>query len=106
MLGVGRATVNRPLRAWREHRSLKAKKRGAATLLRCEKVQREFRALVEEFADATAEELATVVGERRNVRVSRSSLIRLLHRLGFTLKKKEVRHPRRDVGPTSSGVAR
>jgi transposase len=74
-LSIGWATANRTLRAWRERRSLKGKKRGGGNPSPLRKVEREFRALVEEFSDATAEELATVVGERLDVRVSRSSLI-------------------------------
>lgn len=104
-LSIGRATVNRTLRAWRERRSLKSKKRGGGNPSPLRKVEREFRALVEEFSDATAEELATVVGERLDVHVSRSSIIRFLHLLGFTLKKRSS-WPKREAAPTFSGVAR
>jgi len=104
-LGIGRATVSRTLRAWRERRSLKAKKRGGGNPSPLRKVEREFRALVEEFSDATAEELATLIGERLDVHVSRSSVIRFLHLLGFTLKKRSS-SPKNEAGPTWSGAAR
>jgi len=104
-LSIGRATVNRTLRRWRERRTLKGKPRGGGNPSPLRKVEREFRALVEEFSDATAEELATIVGERLDVHVSRSSVIRFLHLLGFTLKKRSS-WPRNETGRTFSGVAR
>jgi len=52
-------------------------------------VEREFKALVHEFSDATDGELAMLVSERLGVETSRSSVIRSLARRGFTLKKEK-----------------
>ena len=48
-LSIGRASVSRTLRAWRERRSLKRQKRGGGNPSPLRKVEREFRALVAEF---------------------------------------------------------
>jgi len=102
-LGVSRTSVSRLLTKWRTERSLKRRAPGGGNTSPLRAVEREFKALVHEFSDATAEELATLVGEQLGVKTSRSSVIRSLARLGFTLKKRSS-SPRSAVGQTLSGA--
>jgi transposase len=104
-LGVSRTSVSRLLTKWRIERSVKRRPPGGGNTSPLRAVEREFKALVHEFSDATAEELATLVGEKLGVETSRSSVIRSLSRLGFTLKKRSS-SPRSGAGQTLSGDAR
>jgi transposase len=104
-LGVSRTSVSRLLTLWRTKRSVKPRPPGGGNISPLRAVEREFKALVAEFSDATAEELATLVGERLGVRTSRSSVIRFLGLLGFTLKKRSS-SPRSAAGPTWSGAGK
>lgn len=99
-LGIGRTSVSRLLTKWRRERTLKPRPRGGGNRSPLRKVEREFRALVHEFQDATGEELAELVHERLGVRTSRAAVQRFLVQLGFTLKKRSS-SPRSEVGPMS-----
>jgi transposase len=85
---VGTATVSRTLRRWREGRSLKPQPHRGGNPSPLNGIEKEFRVLVAEHADATAEELADLVAERWKIDTSRSAIVRFLKRLGFTRKKR------------------
>lgn len=104
-LDVSRTSVSRILTLWRKQGSVKRRPQGGGNLSPLRPVEREFLALVKEFSDATAEELAELVGSRLGVRTSRSSVLRFLWQLGFTLKKRSS-SPRSATGQTSSGAGR
>jgi transposase len=104
-LDVSRTSVSRILTKWRNERSVKRRPPGGGNLSPLRKVEPEFKALVREFSDATAEELAELVGSKLNVRTSRSSVLRFLWHLGFTLKKRSS-SPRSATAQTSSGAGR
>lgn len=104
-LSIGRTTVSRLLTQWKRERSLKPKARGGGNHSPLRPVEREFKALVHEFSDATAEELAELVGANLKVQTSRSSVLRFLAQLGFTLKKRSS-SPRSANAPMSSGDGR
>ena len=87
-LGISRTSVSRLLTKWRKERTLKPKPAGGGNRSPLRDVEREFKALVHEFQDATGEELAALVHERLGVRTSRSAVQRFLVQLGFTLKKR------------------
>lgn len=87
-LGISRTSVSRLLTKWRRERSLKPKPAGGGNTSPLKKIEREFKALVHEFSDATGDELAELVHERLRVRTSRSAVQRFLVALGFTLKKR------------------
>ncbi len=105
LLGVGEATVSRVLRLHRETGSVTPRPRGGGNFspIRGE-VANELSALVAERSDATGEELATELAQRIGVKTSRSSVVRALHRLGFT-RKKSPSSPKRGIAPRSSGAA-
>lgn len=70
---------------------------------------RELRAAVEEKSDRTLDELANELDRRRHVRIGRSTVWRLLERLGLTRKKRPIAlrnrlgpKSRRSVKPSSS----
>lgn len=70
---------------------------------------RELRAAVEEKSDRTLDELANELDRRHHVRVGRSTVWRLLERLGLTRKKRPIAlrnrlvpKSRRSVKPSSS----
>jgi transposase len=98
VLGISRTSVSRLLTKWRKERTLKPKPAGGGNTSPLWNVEREFKALVHEFQDATGEELAALVQERLGVRTSRSAVQRFLVQLGFTLKKRSS-SPRSAVGP-------
>jgi transposase len=61
---------------------------------------RELRAVVEEKNDRTLDEVANELDRRRQVRVGRTTVWRVLNRLGITRKKK-TNTPRNRSGPKS-----
>jgi len=61
---------------------------------------RELRAVVEEKNDRTLDEIARELDRRRNVRVGRTTVWRILDRMGLTRKKRR-NAPRNRVGPKS-----
>jgi transposase len=61
---------------------------------------RELRAVVEEKNDRTLNEIADELDRRRHVRVGRTTVWRILNRLGLTRKKRRV-EPRNRLGPKS-----
>ena len=87
-MAVGTATVSRTLRRAREGRSLKPQPHRGGNPSPLNGIEKEFKALVAEHSDATAEELAEMVTERWKIETSRSAVVRFLRRLGFTRKKR------------------
>ena len=65
-----------------------------------------LKAVIAERADATTEELRRAYNRRvpRGARVSRSSIVRAVHRSGYVFKK-NARGPAKSTGPTSSKSA-
>ncbi len=61
---------------------------------------RELRAVVDEKNDRTLDEIARELDQRRNVRVGRTTVWRILDRMGLTRKKKR-NTPRNRIGPKS-----
>lgn len=104
-LEVSRTSVSRILSLWREQGSVKRRPPGGGNRSPLREVEKEFKALVREFSDATAEELAQVVGEKLGVETSRSSVLRFLRQLGFTLKKRSS-SPKSAIARTSAGAGR
>ncbi len=104
-LGISRTSVSRLLTTWRTKRTLKPQKPGGGNKSPLRRIEREFKALVHEFSDATAEELAALVGERLGVQTTRSSVLRFLSILGFTLKKRSS-SPRNGAGQMLHGDGR
>ena len=62
-----------------------------------------LKAVIAERADATTEEMRRAYNRRvpRGARVSRSSIVRAVHRVGYVLKT-NGRAPAKSTGPTSS----
>lgn len=104
-LGISRTSVSRILTRWRRERSLKPRPPGGGNLSPLRAVEAEFKALVREFSDATAEELAVLVGENLGVQTSRASVLRFLGQLGFTLKKRSS-SPKSATDRMSAGAGR
>jgi transposase len=61
---------------------------------------RELRAVVDEKNDRTLDEIARELEQRRNVRLGRTTVWRILDRMGLTRKKKR-NTPRNRIGPKS-----
>lgn len=104
-LEVSRTSVSRILTLWRKQGSVKRRPAGGGNVSPLHTVKKEFKALVHEFSDATAEELAEVIGERLGVGTSRSSVLRFLRQLGFTLKKRSL-SPRSAIARMSAGAGK
>ena len=88
LLGVGRATVSRVLRRHRETGTVAARPRGGgnASPIRG-KVAERLVALITRKPDLSVAELVGELQRRTSIRTSRSSVLRALHRLGYTRKK-------------------
>jgi transposase len=88
LLGIGRATVSRVLRRHRETGTVAPRPRGGgnASPIRG-KVAEQLIALVTRKPDLSVAELVGELQRRTRVRTSRSSVLRALHRLGYTRKK-------------------
>jgi transposase len=85
---VGRATVVRLMRLERETGSVEPKPRGGGKeRLIGPKGEAFIRRLIERNRDWTTYELADVYNEWAKTRVSRSTVLRALKRLGYTIKK-------------------
>jgi len=102
---VGRASVNRLVRRFRETGSVEPSPHGGGKprklTARGEKV---LRALVSEFPDATIPEFVGLLLERAKLAVSTSTVSRELARLGFT-RKKSPSSPRSKVPLASKRFA-
>ena len=88
LLGIGRATVSRVLRRHRETGTVAPRPRGGgnASPIRG-KVAARLVALVTRKPDLSVAELVGELQRRTRIRTSRSSVLRALHRLGYTRKK-------------------
>ncbi len=85
---IGRATVSRLLRRSREKKTLQPAKRPMNAPIRIGPQDNvRLSEIVQEFPDATVEELTAVWRQRVSEKISRSSMMRALLRNGFTLKK-------------------
>ena len=89
LLGVGEATVSRVLRLHRETASVAPRARGGGNRspLR-EEVLDILERIVAELPDATLDELTEALMMKVDIDTSRSSVMRALHRLGFSRKKR------------------
>lgn len=87
--GVGRATVNRWIRLFRETGGVAAATHGGGVdhLIPEDKLLQVWE-LVDEQPDRTVEELATLYFEGHGVQVSRATMGRALARLGLSRKKR------------------
>jgi transposase len=88
LLGVGRATVNRVLRRHREAGTVDPRPRSGGKMSAIHgPVADLLVSTITKKPDSTCEELAAELEARVSVSVSRSSILRALHRLGFSQKK-------------------
>ena len=87
--GVGRATVDRLLRRWRETGSVEPNQMGGnrGRLIEDESVS-VLQALVEEAPDRTLPDLVEAFESRTGIRVSRATMGRAVARAGLTRKKR------------------
>lgn len=101
LLGIGVATVNRILRRHREDGCVEPKPRGGGWVsLIHDGVADLLLDIVAEMPDATVAELTAVLEQRASIRVSRSSVLRALHRLGYS-KKRPRSAPRSETRPST-----
>ncbi len=86
---IGAASVSRWLRLFREQGSVepKAPRGGKGSLIPDERLE-EFKDLVRDHADATLEDLVTLVSEEMHLSVSTSTLGRTFKRARITRKKR------------------
>jgi transposase len=88
LLGIGRATVSRVLRRHRETGAVAPRPRGGGNVSPIRgKVAERLVALVTRQPDLSVAELVAELQRRTRIRTSRSSVLRALHRLGYTRKK-------------------
>lgn len=88
LLGIGEATVSRVLRLHRETGGVTPRPRGGGNFSPIRgKVAEELKRLVAKTPDATVVELMEALTARTGVTTSRASMLRALHRLGFSHKK-------------------
>ena len=89
MLGIGRATVNRVLRRHREAGDLEPLPRGGGNFspIRA-RVAKLLVAIVKRMPDATVAELTAAFEREASISTSRSSVLRALHRLGYSKKRR------------------
>jgi transposase len=105
LLDVGEATVSRVLRLYRETGSVAPRPRGGGNFSPiANQVAGELMKLISDRPDATVPELTEEFRSRTGISTSRSSVLRALHRLGFTRKKSPL-SPKSETGRTSDGVA-
>lgn len=88
LLAIGRATVSRVLRRYREAGTVEPRPRGGGNRSPIHgHVATQLRALVTMRPDLTIEEMAVELERRTGIVTSASSVGRALRRLGFTRKK-------------------
>jgi transposase len=91
MFQVGRASVNRLVRRFRETGSVEPNPHGGGKPRKLTgRGEKALRALVAEHPDATIPELVRLLMARAKLAVSTSTMSRELTRLGFTRKKKSL----------------
>jgi len=89
LLAIGRATVSRVLRRHRETGSVAPRPRGGGNVSPIHgKVAEHLVALITRQPDLSVPELVVKLQQRTGIRTSRSSVLRALHRLGYTRKKR------------------
>ena len=89
LLGIGRATVSRVLRRYRETGGVAPRPRGGGNLSPIRgKVADRLVALLERRPDLTLTEMALELERATGVRTSRTSVLRALKRAGYTRKKR------------------
>jgi transposase len=105
--GVGRATVNRLIRRFRETGSVEPSTHGGGVepLITEEKLLEVFE-LVQEQPDRTIEELAELYAKQHGVTVSRSTMGRALGRLGLSRKKRPSPRPNATARASSKRAGR
>jgi transposase len=91
LLGIGRATVNRVLRRYREAGTVEPKPRGGGNASKIRGAAAlKLEGLVAAHPDMTVAELAREFHKKTGIRASRSAVYRALVRLGYTLKKRRL----------------
>ena len=99
---VGVATVNRLVRRYRETGSVEARPyRDGRRRVIDERGEKTLRRLIEQHPDWTSYELADAYNERAKRRVNRSTVLRAIKRLGYTIKKSPL-SPKSALPSTSS----
>lgn len=89
LLGVGRATVSRVLRRYRESGSVERRPRGGGNFTKVRgPVADRLRAIAALQPDATIEEMTRELCHQTGIEVSRSAVDRALRRMGYTRKKR------------------
>jgi transposase len=107
LLGVGRATISRLLRRFRETGSVEPAPKGGGNFSPIrDRVDALLSSIVSEMPDATVAELTAALIAKAKIKTSRSSTLRALHRLGFTLKKSPSPHWSARPKNTASTVGR
>jgi transposase len=92
VLGIGEATVSRVLRLYRETASVKRRPhRGAHFSPIRGPIARLLSSILKGMPDSTVAELTVVLRERTGLKTSRSSVLRALHRQGYSRKKSPSR---------------
>jgi transposase len=104
LLDVGEATVSRVLRLYRETGGIAPRPRGGGNFSPiADDLADELKKLVAERPDATVPELTEEFTSRTGISTSRSSVLRALHRFGFT-RKKSPSSRRSETDRTSGGA--
>ena len=89
LLDVGRATVSRVLRAYRENGKVEPRPRGGGNFSKIRgRIADRLRAIACLHPDLTVEEMTFELCRQTNVTVSRSAVDRALRRMGYTRKKR------------------
>ena len=89
LLGVGRATVNRTLRLYRETGDVEPRPSGGGNFsVFHDKVAELLLAIVESMPDASVRELTAAFERQSKLSTSRASVGRALRRLGYSRKKR------------------
>lgn len=102
---VGRASVNRLVKRFRETGSVEASPHGGGKPRKLTpRGEKALRVLVEEFPDATIPEFVRMLQDRTRLAVSTSTMSRELARLRFTRKKSPSSPPSKPL-PTSKRFA-
>ncbi len=100
--GVAKSFIQKLLKQYRETGSLAPKQRVQQTSTKLNDEQIEvLRQLVEEKHDATLEELSASLAAKTNVKVSRSTIDRMLTKLDITVKKRPSTQTRKRLTVSS-----
>jgi transposase len=100
LLNVGEATVSRVLRLHRETASVAPRARGGGNRSPIrDDVAKILQKIVDELPDATLDELTEALMTAVDIDTSRASVMRALHRMGFS-RKKRLSPPSSEIPPS------